>query len=132
MIRRIKNWWNGYDITLLSYSMHHIVVEVADPNGVDRWYACGIYGWAERSQKHKTWDLMCIVRNACKGPCLFFGDFNEILSTSEKMGDNVRCENDMVAFRNCMDAYELRDLGFRGGFFTRFQLIIHHLRYNFV
>lgn len=74
-------WWNGYDVTLLSYSNHHIMVEVAEPNGVDRWHACGIYGWAERSQKYKTWDLMQSFRNAARGPCLCFGDFQEIASS---------------------------------------------------
>ena len=103
--------WNGYDITLLSYSANHIIVEVSDPNGVDKWYMCGIYGWADRPQKYKTWDLICTLRNAARGPCLFFGDFNEILNPTEKIGGGVRCESDMLAFRNWVDACELKDLG---------------------
>lgn len=74
------------------------MVEVSDPNGVDKWYACGIYGWADRPQKYKTWDLILTLQNTARGPRLFFGDFNEILISMEKIGGGVRCESDMLAF----------------------------------
>ncbi len=50
------------------------------------WLANGIYGWAERANKFKTWDLMQSLVNGVQVPYVFFGDFNEILKADEKEG----------------------------------------------
>lgn len=34
------------------------------------------------------------------------------------MGGNARCNSDMLAFRDCINACDLKDLGYRGGSFT--------------
>lgn len=47
-----------------------------------------------------------------------FGDFNEILSCTEKEGGSLRADRDMDAFRSCLDDCGLQDLGFRGSAFT--------------
>ena len=46
-------WWNGVDVALL-----HIMIEVTEPDVVNKWFACGIYGWADCAEKYKTWDLI--------------------------------------------------------------------------
>lgn len=51
-------------------------------------------------------------------PMVFFGDFNEIVSISEKDGGAIRGERHMDAFKEAIDYCELRDLGFRGSIFT--------------
>ena len=68
--------------------------------------------------KRKTWELIEKVRMDTRGPLIMFGDFDEILTHQEKEGGNRRPERDMEAFRECIDACGLRDLGYRGSIFT--------------
>ena len=111
-------WWNDINVSLVSYSTHHIMFEVEEANGLNKWFACGVYGWANHAQKHKTWDLIHSLRNSVHVPCIFFDDFNEILCSAEKLGGAAISERDMKAFRECVDDREFKDLGFRGGEFT--------------
>lgn len=82
------------------------------------WFAYGVYGWAKRSKKHKTWELIRRIREDAQGPLIVFGDFNEILNCNEKEGGIIRQDRDMAAFRDCLDDCGLRDLGYRGSTFT--------------
>ena len=102
----------GFNVNLVSYSNHHILVEVVEPDGFNKWYACGVYGCSYHSQKFKTWDLLRSLKNSASGPWLFFGDFNEILSSVEKMGGVARNKRVTKAFRDRVDDCEFKDLGF--------------------
>lgn len=42
------------------------------------------YGWSDRANKYKTWDVMKSLVHSVELPLVFFGDFNEILSMNEK------------------------------------------------
>lgn len=75
------------------------MIEVTELDGVNKCFVCEIYGWAS-------------------GPCIFFGDFNEILCTGEKLGGVARSDRDMQAFRDCVDDFGLKERGFRGSRFT--------------
>ena len=57
-------WWNGFDVSLISYSTRHIMIEVVELDGVNKWFTYGIYGWADHSQKNKTWDLIRSLRSS--------------------------------------------------------------------
>ena len=55
----ISLWWRDMNVNLISFSNHHIFVEVKeDYPGTRSWYACGVYGWANRPSKYKNWDLL--------------------------------------------------------------------------
>ncbi|XP_010694404.1 uncharacterized protein LOC104907208 [Beta vulgaris subsp. vulgaris] len=111
-------WWNDVNVTVRSFSMHHVAVDVCDDNDDVLWRAVGVYGWPDTANKHQTWQLM---RRLCAGddtPMMVFGDFNEITSLNEKFGGAIRGENHMDAFRNTIDDCELRDLGYKGSVFT--------------
>ncbi|XP_057248279.1 uncharacterized protein LOC125493714 [Beta vulgaris subsp. vulgaris] len=111
-------WWSDLNINVISYSVHHVAVEVRDDDGNGVWAAVGIYGWPEASLKHLTWALMKDLRDAISLPIIFFGDFNEILHASEKEGGAVRGERQIDAFRDSVELCGLSDLGCRGGAFT--------------
>lgn len=112
-------WWRDINVHLISYSSHHIFVEVRDncETGL-RWFAYGIYGWADRIQKRRTWELIEKIRAETSGPLIMFGDFNEILSHQEREGGNRRSDREMDAFRRCINSCGLSDLGYRGNIFT--------------
>ncbi|KAL2935537.1 hypothetical protein RDABS01_018655, partial [Bienertia sinuspersici] len=103
---------------LISYSDHHIAVEVRGDNGEPLWAVPGVYGWPDNAQKHLTWDLLKSLCNTIHVPLVLFGDFNEIIWDVEKERGVARGEGKMEAFRDTVDICGLRDLGYKG---------IHHL-----
>ena len=111
-------WWNDMNVHVISYSTHHVLVEVRDELNTPLWAGVGIYGWPEASNKHLTWSLMKELRDSVTVPIIFFGDFNEILHASEKDGGAARRESHMNDFREVVELCGIRDLGFRGGTFT--------------
>lgn len=60
----------------------------------------GVYGHLEMGQKKHTWTLLRRLAGLFDTPWLYFGDFNEILYPSEKIGGNDRNLNMISEFRN--------------------------------
>ncbi|KAL2899415.1 hypothetical protein RDABS01_024497 [Bienertia sinuspersici] len=111
-------WWKDVNIQMKTYSHHHFEAEVLDEGGEVQWRAVGIYGWAEASKKYRTWELIRYLILGSNTPTILFGDFNEILSPSEKEGGASRCPRQMENFRQVVDECSLRDLGYSGNIFT--------------
>lgn len=64
---------------------------------------------------HKfTWELLEILKGLSSLPWLCGGDFNEILSNTEKWGGPIRPPSQITDFQNISDICALRDLGFFG------------------
>lgn len=80
--------------------------------------AVGIYGWPGGCNKHLTWALKKDIRGVHTCPVVFFGDFNEILSVSEKDGGAVRKEHFIDDFKATVELCGVYDLGFKGSRFT--------------
>ena len=51
-------------------------------------------------------------------PWICAGDFNKIIRAYEKLGGRLRPFKQMQDFRDVLDEYAFRDLGFVGGKFT--------------
>ncbi|KAL2944157.1 hypothetical protein RDABS01_032504, partial [Bienertia sinuspersici] len=103
---------------LISYSDHHIAVEVRGDNGEPLWAVARVYGWPDNAQKHLTWVLLKSLCHTFHVPLVLFGDFNEIMWDVEKEGGVARGERKMEAFRDTVDICGLRDLGYKGSAFT--------------
>ena len=54
----IRLWWRDQKGSLISFSNRHISVTMEDEWLDSKWCAHGIYGWPEKANKHKTWELM--------------------------------------------------------------------------
>lgn len=68
---------------LISYSQHHIDVEVCI-EGMASWRLTGFYGFPNRAQRSQGWDLLRSLRSKSVLPWCVLGDFNDILYHSEK------------------------------------------------
>lgn len=67
-------WWKDLSVITVSFSEHHILVEVREEWRNGRvWFASSIYGWPDRQNKCKTWDLMRNIR------ATVHGSFSELL-----------------------------------------------------
>lgn len=106
--------WNyESDISIVSYSNHHIYAVVNEVNG-KKWRCTGIYGNPESMQKRHTWTLLRRLAGLFNYPWLCFGDLDEILNLNEKLGGNDRCLNMVADFREAVNDCSLVDLGCKG------------------
>ena len=101
---------------LISFSNHHICGDVKKRDLT--WRFVGIFGWADASNKYRTWELIHQLCEEVTIPILLGGDFNEILSQDEKEGGSTREMREVENFRALMDRWSLRDLGFVGQWWT--------------
>ena len=82
------------------------------------WILTGIYGHPEEERKSETWRLMRHLHARASLPCVCLGDFNEILSSDEKNGGNLRPMGAMMKFRQTLLDCGLVYLGFNVYHFT--------------
>jgi hypothetical protein len=106
-------WNNEIKIEVLPYSQYHLDVIVSE-QGHDDWRLTVVYGDAQVSERHKTWDMLKFIRSSNDLPWLCTGDFNEVLHRSEHEGANERSNSQIVGFREMVDVCGLCDLGYRG------------------
>jgi hypothetical protein len=56
-------WNNSIKIELLPYSQYHLDAVVIE-QGKDPWRLTIIYGEAQVSERHKTWDMLKFIRSS--------------------------------------------------------------------
>ncbi|KAK1360251.1 hypothetical protein POM88_044725 [Heracleum sosnowskyi] len=110
-------WKNAENVNLLSFSRSHIDVSV-NKIGSNSWRLTGVYGEPERSQRHKTWELLRnLSRDANLLWCLV-GDLNNVRSQSDKRGGHLYPNHLIEGFNECLQDTELHDLDIVGHQFT--------------
>ena len=81
------------------------------------WMFSGVYGPVERNLKEIFWEELGSIRGWWEGPWCLSGDFNEILSPSERVrGGNITPP--MRRFAEIVNELGLRDLPLQGGPYT--------------
>ncbi|XP_040363828.1 uncharacterized protein LOC112169513 [Rosa chinensis] len=111
-------WTEDITVQVLTFSSHHIDLEVSSGPGEPRWRLTGFYGYARTCECDLSWQL---IRDLCDFdslPWVIIGDFNEILNNEEKTGGPIRPERQMRGFREALSYSELIDLGFQGAKMT--------------
>ena len=71
-----------------------------------------VYGEAQVSERHKTWDLLKDICGDSPLPWLCIGDFNEVLRSDEHVGIGRRSASQIQGFRDTVDVCNLIDLGY--------------------
>ena len=102
---------------LINYSMHHVMVKVVEADGFS-WVLTCFYGWPETEQRFKSWALLNHLRSFVNGPWMCIGDFNAILSSSEKLSKRPPQARLIDDFKEALELNELKDLGFQGYQYT--------------
>jgi endonuclease/exonuclease/phosphatase family metal-dependent hydrolase len=95
---------------VLPYSQYHIDLVVTE-QGKDPWRLTVVYGEAQVSERHKTWDMLKYFRSSNDLPWLCIGDFNEVLRSEEHVRVAERSGSQIAAFREAVDICSLCDLG---------------------
>ena len=83
-------------------------------NSDEVWRFTGFYGHPETNKREEIWTLLESLKHSNQIPWLCIGDFNEITSSLEKVGDNIRSARQMDRFHRVIHHYAFYDLGFVG------------------
>uniref|UniRef100_A0A2N9HFR8 Reverse transcriptase domain-containing protein n=1 Tax=Fagus sylvatica TaxID=28930 RepID=A0A2N9HFR8_FAGSY len=110
-------WNDPAQVTIQNFSQNHIDSHVQLVDGA-RWRFTGFYGHPEGHRKWESWVLMDKLHSLDNAPWLCMGDFNEILSLSERSGEFLGSTRRMQDFCAVVNRCGLIDLGFRGIPFT--------------
>lgn len=73
-----------------------------------------VYGEPRTENRHRFWSQLMTLRASSPLPWVLLGDFNEALWQYEHFSVHPRAESQMIAFRDCLQVCELKDLGFSG------------------
>ncbi|XP_062016492.1 uncharacterized protein LOC133732898 [Rosa rugosa] len=111
-------WMADVPVRLKTYSPHHIDAEVGVLGSPEVWRFTGIYGYATRSQRWRTWELIRALAVNSTLPWLVVGDFNEVACRDDKSGGRPRAAAPMRLFRTTMAEAGLLDMGYYGSRFT--------------
>ena len=106
-------WKANVQLDVINYTEHHILAKVMEEDGYV-WFLTGFYGWAEVSQKQKSWALLSHLSSFVDGPWCCIRDFNAILFSSEKQSTHPPPYKQMEEFGSALDSCNLADLGFHG------------------
>ena len=82
------------------------------------WLITVIYASLRYRERHILWDNLNQVATLHNLPWLVLGDFNEILSSENKLGGRPINIHRAMVFQQCLNSCNLLDLGFQGPKFT--------------
>jgi ribonuclease HI len=107
-------WNDQVNITVISFSLNHVLCSCSDGVGGADWFLSGVYGFPEEFNKWKTWKLISQLSTQIESNWICIGDLNDILSSNEKLGGIARSQSQMGIGRQCVEECGLIDLGFEG------------------
>ncbi|GLT73742.1 hypothetical protein SLA2020_455790 [Shorea laevis] len=110
-------WNSDISLSLLSYFMNHIDMEVEDWEG-RKWHFTGYYGHLERQHRTRSWSLLRELSRRSSLPWLICGDFNDLLSQHEKVGGTLQPDWMLHGFSDVIDFYGLLEVQMVGGLYT--------------
>ncbi|KAL4385582.1 hypothetical protein GQ457_15G020990 [Hibiscus cannabinus] len=87
-------------------------------NRPNRYLLARFYGRPIDSEREASWDLIRQLGSDLSLPWLIMGDFNELLSSSEKCDGKLHPKRNMEDFRNALLDTNLSDIGFTGHWYT--------------
>ncbi|CAM8958980.1 unnamed protein product [Rhodiola kirilowii] len=108
-------WKEELDVELSSLSDFHIDVVV---KGEVEFCLTLFYGNPRANDRTRSWELLRRLKKETGRPWLVMGDFNEIAFRWEMESHRERQAWQMRNFRDCLEACELSDMGFKGEPFT--------------
>ncbi|KAK4269716.1 hypothetical protein QN277_022838 [Acacia crassicarpa] len=112
-------WWSdAITVNILFSSANVIHTSVISDVLSTPSYISFIYGPTDDADRMLCWQEVRRISNAIRKPWLCLGDFNDILSQTEKWGGQPRAWRRIRNFKCFVSDCELEDLGFHGPSFT--------------
>lgn len=109
-------WKNNVSLSLISRDER--LIDVAVKYNERNFHLSCLYGHPIQSERHFLWNHLEFISLNRTGPWLLLGDFNEILSNSEKIGGTPRENWTFRNFRNMITTCDLTEMKSIGDKFT--------------
>ena len=109
---------DAVDITILSSTEQEIHASVKVCQSSLSWIISAVYASPRFREHHLLWKNLCEVAALHSMPWIIFGDFNECLSSEDKLGGQPVSMFRTQRFKECLDSCNMIDLGFHGPKFT--------------
>lgn len=93
--------------------MSHIAALIDDHSFACEWEFVGFYGDPVMNNRHRSWCLLNQVMTTASEAALVMGDFNDIISSSEKRGGSHQPPKQMADFKDTISTCGLIDLGYQ-------------------
>lgn len=110
-------WKQHVDCEVMSFSQNHIDVCFLVNNNPSWCLSC-FYGFPERARRKGSWDFIRLLGSKSQLPWCIFGDFNDLLHPSNKIGNTLHPPSLMEGFRLAIDDCLLTEVDLAGGRFT--------------
>ncbi|KAK4253792.1 hypothetical protein QN277_010422 [Acacia crassicarpa] len=112
-------WWaESVKVEILFSSVNIIHTRVSSSVVDTPEFISFIYGPPIEEDRKLCWQEVTRISRNVNGSWLCMGDFNDILSQSEKMGGDLRAWRKILNFRSFIAGCDLDDLGYTGARFT--------------
>jgi hypothetical protein len=111
-------WRLGVHLKCFCANKNHISAWCYSDPPHSPWIISCVYGPPARSDKQAFWDWFTSIGTTFDAPWLCIGDFNSVLSQSDKLGGRPVNNSSTRYFRSSVDQLGMIDLGFAGNPFT--------------
>ena len=110
-------WDVKTEARLIKCAKNFIDIEIGGA-GSGHWRMTGYYGYPESTRRRDSWNLLRYLATISSLPWVCLGDFNDLLSNSEKRGRRAQPNWKLNGFREAVADAGLVDLGMEGYQFT--------------
>lgn len=110
-------WKSIVECEVKDSSNNHIDVIFSEKN-VPSWRLSCFYGMPERERRQESWDLLRQLAGKDMMPWCVFGDFNDLLYSTDKKGLHPHSQACLEGFRSAVEDCNLVELDLVGGEFT--------------
>ncbi|XP_074322969.1 uncharacterized protein LOC141659929 [Apium graveolens] len=109
-------WKRSIICRVVGASSNHINIEMLEKNA-PAWRITCFYGYPERSRRRGSWDFIRSLAALSHLPWCIFGDFNDLMYASDKMGNNSYPQYLLEGFRASIEDCNLIEIDLEGGQF---------------
>ena len=110
-------WKHQVRCEIAGYSRNHIDV-VFTENNAPSWRLSCFYGFPERQRSTNSWQLIRTLAGVSQLPWCIFGDFNDLLYSSDKFGDVPHPQSLLDGFKLAVEDCLLFEIDLTGGKYT--------------
>lgn len=111
-------WREGISLTISGTNKYSISVILHDYHASIDWYITFCYGEPNPQFRPQFWHTLHACGDTFKGPWLVIGDFNAILSGTDKIGGRTLTSRQTEPFSDFMTRYSMVELPCAGSSLT--------------
>ena len=109
-------WDSSLSCSISGFSNNHIDLIISESTG--DWRLIGYYGFPELHRQRPSWTLLRALAISSSLPWVYIGDFNDLLSPSDKKGGMAHPDGLFRGFHGALTNYSLNKLFLHGYGFT--------------